>query len=113
MSEQTNNRIINVSNRLPVRIDGDKLVKSSGGLVSALEGIQGDFELQWIGWPGGVAEDTERSNLADRHKSEFGYHPIFLSEDEIADFYHGFSNLRSGRCCTTTRLTSITITSGG
>jgi trehalose 6-phosphate synthase/phosphatase len=92
MSEQAKNRIINVSNRLPVRIDGENLVKSSGGLVSALEGIQGDFELQWIGWPGGVAEDSEQGNLADRLRSEFGYHPIFLSEEEIADFYHGFSN---------------------
>jgi trehalose 6-phosphate synthase/phosphatase len=88
-----NNRIINVSNRLPVRIVGDELVKSSGGLVSALEGIQGDFDLQWIGWPGGAAEDmTDKQNIAARLKDEFGYHPVFLSDDEIDDFYHGFSN---------------------
>lgn len=93
MSHTATKRIINVSNRLPVRIAGDELVKSSGGLVSALEGIQGDFELQWIGWPGGAAEHSEsQNNLADRLKSEFGYHPVFLSEEEIDDFYHGFSN---------------------
>ena len=90
---QAKQRIINVSNRLPVRIAGDQLVKSSGGLVSALEGIQGDFELQWIGWPGGAADEAEQqSNLTDRLKSEFGYLPVFLSEEEIEAFYHGFSN---------------------
>lgn len=96
MSNQTNKRIINVSNRLPVRIEGNQLVKSSGGLVSALEGIQdangGGLDLQWIGWPGGAAEENVRADLADRLRSEFRYHPIVLSEEEIADFYHGFSN---------------------
>lgn len=72
-------------------------MRSSGGLVSALEGIQssggGDFDLQWIGWPGGAAEQAEQQHdLADRLKNDFGYHPVFLSEEEIHAFYHGFSN---------------------
>ena len=95
MSNRNHNksRIINVSNRLPVRIAGGELVKSSGGLVSALEGVQDDFNLQWIGWPGGAAEDmADKDNIAHRLKNEFGYHPVFLAEDEINDFYHGFSN---------------------
>ncbi|MFN3166011.1 MAG: bifunctional alpha,alpha-trehalose-phosphate synthase (UDP-forming)/trehalose-phosphatase [Phycisphaeraceae bacterium] len=97
MSQTPNKRIINVSNRLPVRIAGNELVKSSGGLVSALEGVQtsggGDFDLQWIGWPGGAAEDmADKQGIAARLKDEFGYHPVFLSDDEIDDFYHGFSN---------------------
>jgi len=97
MSETNNKRIINVSNRLPVRIQGGDLVKSSGGLVSALEGVQtsggGDFDLQWIGWPGGAEEDIDdKSRITERLQSEFGYHPVFLSEEEISDFYHGFSN---------------------
>lgn len=96
MSDLTGNRIINVSNRLPVRIADGQLVKSSGGLVSALEGVcggDGGFDLRWIGWPGGPAEDMrDKSELADRMRSELGYHPVFLSEDEIDDFYHGFSN---------------------
>ena len=96
MPKTPSNRIINVSNRLPVRIEGDQLVKSSGGLVSALEGIAGpggDFDLQWIGWPGGPAEAMEdKAGIAQRLKDEFGYHPVFLSEEEIDDFYHGLSN---------------------
>jgi trehalose-6-phosphate synthase len=31
--------IINVSNRLPVTVTDDKISKSSGGLVAALEGM--------------------------------------------------------------------------
>lgn len=97
MSKTQKKRIINVSNRLPVRIQGDKLVKSSGGLVSALDGVQDDqgggFDLQWIGWPGGPADDMQnQADIADRMRAEFGYHPVFLSEDEIEDFYHGLSN---------------------
>ena len=37
--------LINVSNRLPVTIDGDQIKKSSGGLVAALEGLPaGEYE---------------------------------------------------------------------
>ncbi len=94
---RANNRIINVSNRLPVSIRDGQLVKSSGGLVSALEGVQrtggGDFDLQWIGWPGGAAEDTDdKDRLTQQLKDEFGYHPVFLSDEEIEAFYHGLSN---------------------
>lgn len=96
MPEKTRSRIINVSNRLPVKIQGDDLVKSSGGLVSALEGVTGpggDFDLQWIGWPGGPEEDIAyKDRLSKRLRDEFGYHPVFLSEEEIEDFYHGLSN---------------------
>ena len=46
-------RVINISNRLPVTV-GETITKSSGGLVAALEGLRADeYELTWIGWPGG------------------------------------------------------------
>jgi trehalose-6-phosphate synthase len=31
--------LINFSNRLPVTVEGEKITKSSGGLVAALEGL--------------------------------------------------------------------------
>ena len=31
--------LINVSNRLPVTVSPEKIIKSSGGLVAALEGL--------------------------------------------------------------------------
>jgi trehalose-6-phosphate synthase len=45
---------INVSNRLPVTVQEDQVLKSSGGLVAALEGLPEEhFKTKWIGWPGG------------------------------------------------------------
>jgi trehalose-6-phosphate synthase len=45
-----------VSNRLPVtltrKIDGWDMVKSSGGLVSALDGLKQSTSFIWLGWPG-------------------------------------------------------------
>jgi trehalose 6-phosphate synthase/phosphatase len=88
-------RIINVSNRLPVTIDGDEIRKSSGGLVSALEGVTdyGSDGLRWIGWPGGVVDDPQRqSQVRQTLDEQYGYVPVFLSAAEIDGFYHGFSN---------------------
>jgi len=49
-------KLINVSNRLPVTVGEDKIAKSSGGLVAALEGLdKGQYEPLWLGWPGGDA----------------------------------------------------------
>ena len=45
--------IINVSNRLPVTVTEEKISKSSGGLVAALEGMgESRYTLKWLGWPG-------------------------------------------------------------
>jgi trehalose 6-phosphate synthase/phosphatase len=89
-------RIINVSNRLPVTIDGDQIKKSSGGLVSALEGVtdygSGDG-LRWIGWPGGAVDNPQRqAQLRQSLDEQYGYVPVFLSAEQIEGFYHGFSN---------------------
>jgi len=86
-------RIINVSNRLPVTI-GEDIQKSAGGLVSAMDGVIGqDLALEWIGWPGGSIEDADRQReLADRLKNDFGFTPVFLTEEEIALYYTGYSN---------------------
>src|ERR1700739_387678 len=47
------NTLINVSNRLPVTVEEDRVIRSSGGLVAALEGLpEGQYETKWIGWPG-------------------------------------------------------------
>lgn len=50
-------RLIVVSNRLPVTISKDKngeyhFSMSSGGLVSALSGTKKKMSFTWIGWPG-------------------------------------------------------------
>jgi trehalose 6-phosphate synthase len=49
-------QLIVVSNRLPITLTktatGWKSVMSSGGLVSALSGLQKETTFTWIGWPG-------------------------------------------------------------
>ncbi len=86
-------RVINISNRLPVTV-GEKITKSSGGLVAALEGLSADeYELTWIGWPGAAIEDPARQQEVECVLSEeHGCLPVFLSEEEVAGHYEGFSN---------------------
>src|SRR3954471_394884 len=85
--------IINVSNRLPVTV-GEKIEKSSGGLVAALEGVSLDHgQLKWIGWAGkAVAEPADRERIEHTLAQEHGFSPVFLTDDEVAAFYEGFSN---------------------
>jgi trehalose 6-phosphate synthase/phosphatase len=86
-------RIINVSNRLPVTI-GEDIQKSSGGLISAMEGVTGqDLALEWIGWPGGSIEVADRQReLTATLKKDFGFTPVFLTDEEIELYYDGYSN---------------------
>lgn len=87
------NRIINVANRLPVTV-GEQIKKSSGGLVSALEGAAANrYTIQWVGWPGGSYEDpSRRAAIEKRLTEDFDFNPVFLDADEIAGYYLGFSN---------------------
>ena len=85
--------IINVSNRLPVTV-GEEIKKSSGGLVAALEGVSLDHgELKWIGWPGkALDEPAQRERLEHALVQEYGFTPVFLSDEQVEAFYEGFSN---------------------
>lgn len=90
--------IIVVSNRLPVTINknqetGEYEYKmSSGGLVTALQGLKKTSTFQWYGWPGLEIPDDEKEKVKKDLKEKFNAVPIFLT-DEIADLhYNGFSN---------------------
>ncbi len=86
--------IINVSNRLPVTLTEEGIQKSSGGLVTALEGVSaGRFELKWIGWPGGgISEPQRQKEMESLLTRDYGYTPVFLTEEQIEGFYEGLSN---------------------
>lgn len=85
--------IINISNRLPVSI-GKTIKKSSGGLVSALEGvIKGGVSLCWVGWPGGSpGTEEKRIEITDLLKERYGFIPVWLDKKDISGYYEGFSN---------------------
>jgi trehalose 6-phosphate synthase/phosphatase len=86
--------LVNVSNRLPVTVEEDRIAKSSGGLVAALEGLsEGQYATKWIGWPGAAFPDeSRRQEVARTLEEEHGCIAVFLSQEEATAFYEGFSN---------------------
>jgi trehalose 6-phosphate synthase/phosphatase len=85
--------VINVSNRLPVTV-AEKITKSSGGLVAALEGVSlGNGCLRWIGWPGKAVDDpAERRRIEQTLQKDYGFAPVFLSSEQVEGHYVGFSD---------------------
>ena len=88
------NTLINVSNRLPVTVEEDRVTKSSGGLVAALEGLpEEQYKTKWIGWPGAAfPEESRRQEIARKLAEEHDCVAVFLSQEEATAFYEGFSN---------------------
>jgi trehalose 6-phosphate synthase/phosphatase len=90
-------RLLIVSNRLPVSAaadaDGVRLVDASGGLATGLSSWQAQGKAVWIGWPGGAldVEPAQRAELA-RTLQDRRVVPVFLTAEEIARYYDGFSN---------------------
>ena len=82
-----------VANRLPVdRVtlpNGDSdWRRSPGGLVSALEPVMRAHDGAWIGWPG----STDDADLEPFVEDGLQLVPVHLSEEEVEEFYEGFSN---------------------
>ena len=88
-------KTIIISNRLPVKIEqeNNELVykASEGGLATGLNSVFKQGNNLWVGWPGLAIEKSQEeevhSNLIKQHMK-----PVFLSTEEIEDFYEGFSN---------------------
>ncbi len=86
-------KLIMVSNRLPVKIDADGTAsRTTGGLASALDGVEMDVEQVWVGWPGGAEEDFEDLEKVRGELRKTGVVPVFLSQDELDGFYEGYAN---------------------
>lgn len=89
-------KTIIVSNRLPIKIKREKnemvYMPSEGGLATGLGSIYKEGDNIWVGWPGlAVNKSTEKDSIKDRLVEE-SMRPVFLSAQEIEDFYEGFSN---------------------
>ena len=89
--------LVIVSNRLPLSFekDGDRLhVKaSSGGLVTALQPLLQEHGGIWVGSAGTERDPRIHEELAALSKEHhYRYEPLFLSAEEQAKFYEGFSN---------------------
>jgi hypothetical protein len=95
--EDSDSRLLLVSNRLPITIkrsdDGKyDFSMSSGGLVSGLSGLSKLTTFRWYGWPGLEVPDDEIPTVTKRLEEEYGAFPVFIN-DELADrHYNGFSS---------------------
>lgn len=90
--------LVVVSNRLPVTVTKEngklKFTASPGGLATAMSSVKTEEDMQWVGWPGIIAEDltaAEKREITDRLK-EYNSTPVFLTADQIENFYEGYSN---------------------
>lgn len=88
-------RIINVSNRLPVKIAHSEgkisYQNSEGGLATGLGSVFSKYENIWIGWPGAEVDSNVQAEVTESLQAK-NLHPVFLNKYETDNFYEGFSN---------------------
>lgn len=93
MSPAQSHDFVVVANRLPVDLeipdDGGPggWRRSPGGLVTALEPVLRARNGAWVGWPGKPDVDVDPFV-----EDGLSLHPVRLSEQEVAEYYEGFSN---------------------
>jgi trehalose 6-phosphate synthase/phosphatase len=97
-------RLVIVSNRLPfsVSVDNGRLGfhPSAGGLVTGLASFRESLdqgaalppEHLWVGWPGNSVDAPLRASVIEQALSRFQSYPVFLSEEQMEQFYQGFCN---------------------
>jgi trehalose 6-phosphate synthase/phosphatase len=94
---ESNDRLLIVSNRLPVTIayrEGQPdLVPSGGGLATGLRPWHQQGGGVWIGWPGNDArlDEAAQRSLDEALRAE-NLAPVHLSRDQVERYYQGFSN---------------------
>jgi trehalose 6-phosphate synthase/phosphatase len=93
-----------VSNRLPITVEekeGELFFQESvGGLVSGissyLDSLKGSpftkSEYVWVGWPGISVSHEKEDELKSKAFSQYNAYPVFVSEETMDKFYHGFCN---------------------
>ncbi|NPA97303.1 MAG: hypothetical protein GXO32_06855 [Crenarchaeota archaeon] len=92
------NKIIIVSNRLPVRVSKSNnaisIQPSIGGLATGLKHIHEKNPCIWIGWPGISLEEVSWSErrYIEENLAERSLYPVFLSSEDIENYYYGFCN---------------------
>ncbi len=89
-------RLIIISNRLPVKVQtgeqGLEFKRSEGGLATGLGSLETSIEKHWIGWPGLFVEEEGEEEEITKELLKENFHPVFLTQDQIENFYEGYSN---------------------
>ncbi|KAJ5145877.1 uncharacterized protein N7515_000441 [Penicillium bovifimosum] len=88
-------RVIIASNRLPLSVKENngtyETTPSSGGLVSALRGLQAADYL-WLGWPGIEVNDKSARESVNASLAKENAAAVWLDQKLATDHYNGFSN---------------------
>jgi trehalose 6-phosphate synthase/phosphatase len=102
-TELSGRRLVIVSNRLPfnVAVEDAQVVfyPSAGGLVTGLASFRQSgkqssalpAEHLWVGWPGSV-DAALHDEVAREALARFQSYPVFLTEEQMEQFYLGFCN---------------------
>lgn len=90
-------RLIIISNRLPVKANQKEngeisFQRSEGGLATGLGSLETNIEKHWIGWPGIYTQTEKDEDLITKELSKENYHPVFLTQEHIDNYYEGYSN---------------------
>ncbi len=97
-------RLVIVSNRLPFTVTtgqgGPQFAVSSGGLTTGLwsylehgASVAGEpLDFVWVGWPGASVAPEHEPTVKAYAEKEFKAIPVFLPEESMDRFYHGFCN---------------------
>jgi trehalose 6-phosphate synthase/phosphatase len=96
-SKPKSNRLLIVSNRLPVSVTKKRgkvaIQPSPGGLATALRALQTEKEFIFVGWPGYIPENqNEQQEISVALIKEHNCLPVFLTRREIDKYYYGFAN---------------------
>jgi trehalose 6-phosphate synthase/phosphatase len=94
----TNERLLVVSNRLPLtakRVSGRwRGERSSGGLVAAMAPLMAQSDGLWLGWPGDAlpGEPGGRARLMEEWERQHGYVAVEIPPKVSRSFYEGYAN---------------------
>lgn len=93
------NKVVLVSNRLPVSIKKTKgkyiFEHTVGGLASGLDSFHRSSKGLWVGWPGTFfyKKNKKKEKYFEKQlASKFNYHPVFQTQADAENYYNGFCN---------------------
>jgi len=85
-----------ISNRLPLKVSKPEnefiYERSEGGLATGLGSLQDFTDRHWIGWPGIFSDNEDDKVEISSAMLKEKFHPVFLSEEQILNYYEGYSN---------------------
>jgi trehalose 6-phosphate synthase/phosphatase len=95
-NSKNQDRLLIVSNRLPVSIgrDGREFTSqpSVGGLSTSLNSLQKELETLWLGWAGIDTSNKNDQAIIEETLDEFNCVPVYPPKEIFELYYFGFSN---------------------